>query len=124
MALPTGQISFSDFNTDRGIAAATEISIFSAGIIYSVSFNTFGSNDLQMNEFWGKTEPYFDVYEMCGNPGDYRFIPYQPGNAPTLQIGGLCGLKVGFGLTYNSVTTEYPTAGFYSDSSNPNCECN
>jgi hypothetical protein len=124
MALPTGQISFSDFNTDRGIAAATEINIFSAGIIYSVPFNTFGSDDLQMSEFWGKTEPYFDVYEMCGGVGDYRFIPYQPGNAFTLQIGGSCGSKVGFGLTYNSVTTEYPTAVFYSDSSNPNCECN
>jgi hypothetical protein len=124
MALPSGQISFSDFNTDRGIAATTQIDIFSAGVIYGVPFNTFGSDDLQMNEFWGKSEPLYDVYEMCGVPGDYRFIIYQPSNAFTLQIGGSCGLKVSSGFTYNQVQNNYPTAVFYSDTSNPGCECN
>ena len=56
MPLPSsGQISMNDMNTDRGISSGTQIDLATAGNVYSVSYNTLGTNQLGMDEFYGKS---------------------------------------------------------------------
>ncbi len=47
------------FNTDRNIASGTQIDLAAAGTAYAVSYATDGSNDLKMNEFYGKSSLYW-----------------------------------------------------------------
>jgi hypothetical protein len=44
-----------DMNTDRGIASGTQIDLAAAGTAYSVSYNTAGTNQLGMDEFYGRS---------------------------------------------------------------------
>lgn len=56
MAIPaSGEISFNLFNTDRSLTSGTQVDMAAAGTAYSVSYTTDGSNDLKMDEFYGKS---------------------------------------------------------------------
>ena len=120
MAIPaSGEISFNLFNTDRSIASATLVDMAAAGSAYGVSYATNGSNQLGMDEFYGKsaggtpapttapptTAPppppppvvydWYD-YERCVNPNAYEggiySISVVSGNAPpsTILVSGDC----------------------------------
>lgn len=78
MALPSsGQITMNDMNTDRGISSGTQIDLASAGTAYSVSYNTLGTNQLGMDEFYGRSisapppptpPPGIPTYAITGSP--------------------------------------------------------
>jgi len=78
MALPSsGQITMNDMNTDRGITSGTQIDLATAGTAYSVSYNTTGTDQLGMDEFYGKSiaappppppPPAVPTYSIVGSP--------------------------------------------------------
>ena len=78
MALPSsGQITMNDMNTDRGISSGTQIDLASAGTAYSVSYNILGTNQLGMDEFYGRSiaappppppPPATPTYAITGSP--------------------------------------------------------
>jgi len=54
MALPSsGQISFSDFNVERGLSATAEADMATVGDDFAVSYATDGTDVLSMDEFYG-----------------------------------------------------------------------
>lgn len=58
MALPaSGVISMSDMNTELGYSSTAQISLSSAGDDFGVSYNTSGTNDLKISEFYGLSAP-------------------------------------------------------------------
>lgn len=78
MALPSsGQITMNDMNTDRGISSGTQIDLASAGTAYSVSYNILGTDQLGMDEFYGRSiaappppppPPAIPTYAITGSP--------------------------------------------------------
>jgi hypothetical protein len=69
MALPYGQISFQDFNSERGgvgqVSLNQEVSMTTAAYVFGVSYNTSGTDVLSMDEFW-QAQTIFNVYSGCG----------------------------------------------------------
>jgi hypothetical protein len=73
MALPaSGQISFQDFNTDRGLSATAQIDIDTAAIAYSIP-----TRPHSMDEFYGRSiaappppppPPAIPTYAITGSP--------------------------------------------------------
>lgn len=63
--LPYGEISFRDFNTDRSLTLNQEITMTNAAAAYGISYNTGGTNDLNMQEFW-QGQVIFNSYTGCG----------------------------------------------------------
>lgn len=72
MALPaSGQISFQDFNTDRGLSATAQIDIDTAAIAYSIP-----TKPHSMDEFYGRSivvappppPPAIPTYAITGSP--------------------------------------------------------
>jgi hypothetical protein len=66
MALPSfGQISFGDFNLDRGVSPATQVDIIQAANLYGLPYQTNGFDPTSMNEFYGAAVA-FTMYTGCG----------------------------------------------------------
>lgn len=65
MALPYGQISFQDFNIERGIDVQAPVSMTTAAYVFGVSYNTSGTDVLSMDEFW-QGQVLFNSYTGCG----------------------------------------------------------
>lgn len=92
MALPSsGQISFQQFNTDRGLTATAQIDMASAGTAYGVSYATNGTNQLGMDEFYGKS---------------IGTSPPPPPASPTYAISpNVSSIDEGGTVTWNITTT-------------------
>lgn len=66
MALPSfGQISFGDFNLDRGVSLATQVDIIQAANLYGLPYQTNGGDPTSMDEFYGAAVA-FTMYTGCG----------------------------------------------------------
>ncbi len=66
MALPaSGQISFRDFNLDRGVAPSSQVDLITAATLYGISYDTIGNDPTSMNEFYGAAVA-FTTYTNCG----------------------------------------------------------
>ena len=91
MAIPaSGEISFNLFNTDRGIASGTQVDIATAATAYGVSYTTNGSNDININEFYGKS---------VGGGGGPGPTPPTPPTPPTIYEIALCSGETGYPRT-------------------------
>jgi hypothetical protein len=97
MALPSsGQITMNDMNTDRGIPSGTQIDLASAGTAYSVSYNTSGTDQLGMDEFYGRS--------IAAPPP-----PPPPPAVPTYAINGFpTVVNEGNSVTFTITTTNVP----------------
>lgn len=123
MPLPSsGPISFSDFNTEYDYPATAQMDMRQAALLYYVSFTQTGSDPIEMDEFRGKTQPYYDVYEAFGATLEYYFLPYANTNPFQAEFNGVCGSKLTAppGLKYSEVMTTYPSAIFVN-SPGPAC---
>ena len=66
MSLPSsGQISFGDFNLDRGVSLATQVDIIQAANLYGLPYETNGFDPTSMDEFYGAAVA-FTTYTGCG----------------------------------------------------------
>ena len=94
MALPSsGTITMDQMNTDRGIASGTTINLATAGTAYGVSYTTDGTNDLRMDEFYGKS--------ISSPPG-----PPPPPATPTYAISpNVTSINEGGTVTWTITTT-------------------
>lgn len=118
MPLPaSGQISFQDLNTDRGIGATTESDLRSTALAYG-----FTAPD-SMDEFYNV--PLYDIYEQCTGGGtQIYFVPYFNSNTITSTIGGNCYVKTASQLNFPYITTHYPGVPFGGDViSHDLCSC-
>lgn len=100
MALPSsGQIDMNQMNTDRGIPSGTQIDLASAGTAYSVSYNTSGTDQLGMDEFYGKS--------IAAPPPPVP--PTPPPAVPTYSIAGSpTVVNEGNSVTFTITTTNVP----------------
>jgi hypothetical protein len=118
MALPTsGPISFADLNTDRGIAATTQVDLRAAALSYG-----FVTPD-SMDEFYNV--PLYDVYESCNAPSPLMYyVQYFNSNPYYATIGGAyCYIKIATQVHFPFITTWYPNVPFTSAISNDGCSC-
>jgi hypothetical protein len=124
MALPSsGQISFADFNTDRGYPATDTVVMTAAASAFGVSYTTDGSNDLRMDEFYGKSGGLFDLYSACSTLA-VVYIPWNNGSNPfSAEINGECSFRDQVGVTLPYIQANFPSATFYADYYNAGCQC-
>ena len=127
MPLPaSGQISFDDFNTELGRTPYTQIDMKTVADTLGISYNTLGTNDLQINEFYGKSILGNFTYTTAGVSG---FLVAQNGTVttPSLSKGSIASLTYSSGYsggsfplvtsnTVRSVTVTVNIPGGYNNS--------
>ena len=89
MALPYGQISFQDFNVERGISVASEVSMTTAAYVFGVSYNTSGTDVLSMDEFW-QGQTIFNSYTGCGYSNSDTGVCFDASEYPKILYSN-CG---------------------------------
>jgi hypothetical protein len=67
--------------------------------------------------------PTYDVYESCGNPGNYYSVYYSPNNSFHSTINGECCYKIDTNVNQEYINTIYGSVIGPSFSSNDNCRC-
>lgn len=120
MPLPSsGQITFSDLNTEMLRTATNQLSMSDAADNLGVSYNTIGTNQLGMDEFYGKSYTGY-AYTMSVSPtqssvlaagetktytytsnGAFGIVSYPSWATPSIQSGS-AGTNLTFTVAYNS----------------------